>query len=241
MKLWTTGLSRRNKEAENIPPAKYDTESPTSSPKNKRPLGEKNTETTVDANTASCSLVKPQIFPPSPNKRQSPTSHYEDEDDIECNPRKRTKVVSGPAKGKAVMKDNERGLLFGPSATVRKETVDEDEEGGQVKPEPPRLMAKAKSPRLITMPSSGRIKAVLALPQRPKLVLQTETQFQQDDLRSDDGGPPSTRQSSASLHEGWNEALSEREVDNLLANVSTCSALSDDQGDSSRNPICIDL
>ena len=223
-----------------MPPAKDDSESPISSPKGKRPLGEKNTETTVD-NAASCSFVKPQVFPPSPSKRQSPTSHYEDENDVECNPRKKTKVVSGVAKGKGVMADDEKGLLFGPSATIRKDTADSDEEGAQVKPEPPRLMAKAKSPRLIAMPSSGRTKAVLALPQRPELVLQTEAQFQQDDLCSDDGGPPSSRQSSASLYEGWNEAQSEREVDDLLANVSTRSALSDNKGDSSRNPICIDL
>jgi len=228
-------------ESENIPPAKDDTESPASSPKSKRPLGEKNTETTVVTNTASCSVVKPQIFPPSPNKRQSPTSHYEDEADVECNPRKKTKVISGLAKGKAVMNDNERGLLFGSSATIRKEAADSDDEEAQVKPEPSRLMTKAKGQRFCAIPSSGRAKAVLALPQRPKLVLRTETQFQQDDLCSDDGGPPCSSRSSASLHEGWSEASSEREVDDLLANVSTGSALSDHKGGSSRNPICIDL
>ena len=137
------------------------------------------------------------------------------------------------------MKDNERGLLFGPSATIRKEAADPDEEEARDKPEPPRLIAKAKSQRLIALPSSGRATAVLELPQRSRAVLQIKTQFQQDDRCSDDGGPPSSH-SSTPLREGWSEPPSEREVDDMLANVSTRCALSD-KGDSSRNPICIDL
>jgi hypothetical protein len=225
-------------EAENIPPAKDDKETLASPPKSKRPLGERNTETIVDTKPANSSLIKPQIFPPSPSKRHSPTSHYDDEDD-ECSPRKKTKAISGFATGKAVIKGNERGSLFGPSVTIHKE-ADSDEEEARDKLEPPRLMAKAKSQKPIALPSSGRAKVVLELPQRSIAALRTKTQFQQDDLCSDDGGPPRS-QSSGSLHERWSEGLSEHEVDDLLANISTRSALSDIEGDSSRNPICIDL
>lgn len=218
-------------EAENIPPAKADKETPASSPKSKRPLGERNMETTVDTNAANGSPVNPPKFPPSPGKRQSPTSHYDDEDDVECSPRKKTKVIPDLAKGKAVMKDNERGLLFGPKATIRKEAADSDEGEAQDKLEPPRLMAKPKSQKPVTLPSSGRAKVVLELPQRSITVLRTKTQFQQDDLCSDDGGPPRS-QSPASLYGGWSEGSSEREVDDLLANSSTRSALSNIKEDS---------
>lgn len=240
LKPWPAGLSRRNMGAENIPPAKADKETPTSSPKSKRPLGEKNTETNIDASVASGSLVKPQALPPSPSKRRSPTSHYDDEDDVECSPRKKIKVMSGFAKGNAVMKKDERGLLFECSATIRKEVADSDKEEAQDQPEPPRLMAKPKSQKPIALPSLGRAKAVLAVPQCSKGVLRTKTQFQQDDPCSDDGGPPRSP-SSASLHRGWSEASSEREVDNLLANVSIHSDRPDIKGGSARSPICIDM
>lgn len=226
--------------AENIPPAKDDKEALAPSPKSKRPLGERNTETNIDTNVANGSLLKPQNFPPSPSKRHSPTSHYDDDNDIECSPRKKAKVISGFATGKAVMKNNTSGFLFGSSAAIRKEGTDSDEKEARDKLEPPRLMAKAKSQKPITLPSSGCAKVVLELPQHSMTALRTKAQFQSDDFCSDDGGP-SRSQSSASLDERWSEGSSECEVDDLLANVSTRSALSDIKGDSARNPICIDM
>jgi len=95
------------------------------------------------------------------------------------------------------------------------------------------------SQRSIPLPSSGHAKVVLDLPQGSMTALRTKTQFPHDDLFSDDGGPPRS-QSSASLDEGWSEG-SQCEVDDLLTNVSTRSALSGIKGDSTRNPICIDL
>jgi hypothetical protein len=224
-------------EAENIPPAKDDKKTLAPPPKSKRPLGERNTETNVDTNVANGSLIKPQTFPPSPSKRKSSSSHYDD--DVECNPRKKAKVKSDFAAGKTVMKNNTSGFLFGPSAAIRKEVTDSDEEEPRDTSEPPRRMAKANSQPPTTLPSLGRAKVVLELPQGSMTTLRIQTQFQRDDLRSDDGGPPYS-QSSALLDEGWSEG-SECEVNDLLANVSTRSALSDIKGDSTRNPICIDL
>lgn len=225
-------------EAENIPPAKGDKETLASSPKSKRPLGERNTETNVDAIVANGSLVKPQIFPPCPSKRQSPSSHYDDDD--ECSPRKKAKVISGFATGKTVMKNNKNAFLLGSSTVIHKEATNSDEGGALDKLGPPRLMAKAKSQKPIMLPSSGRAKALLEVSQRVMTALPTKMQFQQDDLCSEDGGPPRS-QSTASLDEGWSERSSECGVDDLLANVSMRSALSNIKGECARNPICIDL
>ena len=225
-------------EAENIPPTKGAKETLASSPKSKRPLGERNTETNVDAIVANGSLVKPQIFPPCPSKRQSPSSHYDD--DLECSPRKKAKVTSGFATGKAVMKNNKSGFLLGSSAVILKEAANSAEGDARDKVGPPRLMAKAKSQKTIMLPSSGRAKVFLEVSQRVMTALPTEMQFQHDDLCSDDSGPPRS-QSTASLDEGWSEGSSECGADDLLANVSMRSALSDIKGDCARNPICIDL
>ena len=216
-------------EAENIPPAKGDKETLASSPKSKRPLGERNTEANVDVKVANGFLVKPQIFLPCSSKRQSPSSHYDD--DVECSPRKKAKVTSGFAAGKAVMKNKQNGFLFGSSGVIRTEATNSDEEGAQDILEPPRLMAKAK-------PWSGRAKVLVEVPHRTALPI--KVQFQDDDLCSDDGGPPRS-QSTASLDEGWSQGSSESEVGDLLANVSVHSALSSIKGDSARHPIFIDL
>ena len=140
--------------------------------------------------------------------------------------------MSGFATGKAVMKNKQNGLLFGSSGVIRKEATNSDE-GARDILEPPRLMAKAKS-------WSGRAKVLVEVPQRAMTVLPIKTQFQEDDLCSDDGSPPRS-QSTASLDERWSEGSSECEVDDLLANVSMRSALSNFKGDTARHPICIDL
>lgn len=139
--------------------------------------------------------------------------------------------MSGFATGKAVMKNKQNGLLFGSSGVIRKEATNSDE-GARDILEPPRLM-KAKS-------WSGRAKVLVEVPQRAMTVLPIKTQFQEDDLCSDDGSPPRS-QSTASLDERWSEGSSECEVDDLLANVSMRSALSNFKGDTARHPICIDL